>query len=178
MENKGLYNQQYYTPQRPAYTVPVKDEKQSAVNVYINANGQQQPAYPYYYPYYYPYPYYSQNQSNNSLGAQNLNQVQPEPKDKKEEKELTPLTPEILNGLKNDLTQGDKQARQHAVARAINLINEDRETRSKDQRLIGLIQTASHPNQPRSVREAAEVAATSIKYDVPKGQRLNVVSKS
>ncbi len=187
MNKQGLSTSQYQQyPQ--AYSVPAQtppqNEKQSAVNVYINAGQHPYAGQPNFYPYYYPYPYYipqyvpqqPQQQNTAPLASQNINQANPVNNQNKEEpeKNLTPLTPELLQGLQADLTKGEKQDRYRAIARVINLMNEDREQR-KDGALVDLIKIGQHSNQPHAVREAANAAATSIKYDTPKRKGFEVL---
>lgn len=207
MTEQGFYTPSYpyYTQM---YTMPARANN-APVNITINAaQPQQSGAYPYYYPYPYPYCYpqpvpyyvpiqhYQQQQQQaapiqNPIPSQGIDQTKPpelpkpeeakkeESKNEEPKKDVKPLSAEELNHLKSDLTTGDKDARQHAIAKTINLLNEDRENRAKDPRIVGLINMASHPNQPKSVREVAEIAATGLRdYNngVP-GQKLDVVAK-
>lgn len=135
---------------------------------------------PVYYPVYYPgYPpqYYCSSPASNLMArkgpeepipSQGLHkdeapkpeqEKKPEEKEEKEpKKDLTPLTDQLINGLNGSLTQGDKQARIHAIARVLGLLREDPENRRNNPKLIGLINTALHSSQPSEVREAATIA--------------------
>jgi len=176
LDKQGL-NTPAYKQYPQMYSVPAKPatDKQSAVNVYINAQPQHPyAAYPYYYPYYYPYPYYIPQKTEQSaapLASQSINQAPPavKPKEEKPEKKLTPLTPELLHGLQAALTGGQKEDRYKAIARVVNLMNEDREQR-KNSELMDLIKIGQHQNQPNAVKEVANAAATSIKYNTPIGK--------
>ncbi|OGI04152.1 MAG: hypothetical protein A2Y25_05870 [Candidatus Melainabacteria bacterium GWF2_37_15] len=179
MDNSSLKTNQY--PQ--TYTVPVKNEKQSAVNVYINSNTPQAyTPYPYYYPYYYPY-CAQPPKNNNSIATQDLNKDKETKKtetkkDDKPKKPVTPLTPELLNAIKTELTQGSKEARAQAIARVINLIGEDREARAKDPGITDLVNTGLHPSQPRAVKEGAISAAMSISGNDTTRQLLTNIAGS
>ncbi len=173
MNNPGFNTAQYLyqSGQKP----PTNEV--GAVNITINGvnspgpySGMSQAPvyYPVYYPVQYPYP------SENNLRAKNAQETPipsvgldkeetPEPKEKEApeetpKKNLTPLTDELINGLNDSLTRGDKQARVHAVSKVLSLLREDPESRRNNPELIGLINTALHPSQPSVVKEAATIA--------------------
>ncbi|HSA07185.1 MAG TPA: hypothetical protein P5556_08385 [Candidatus Gastranaerophilales bacterium] len=163
MNNTGLNT----TPYQPNYSAPTTDK--GAVNIYISgintpgSNAQQQ-----YYPspYYYPLPYYAPtnyNQQSAPVAAKTLEQPEPKPQEAKkvDEKKVTPISPELINNLNSLLTQGDKQARIRAVAQVLKLLREDVNTRKNDPKLIGLINTSLHSNQPDEVKTAALVACNN-----------------
>ncbi len=161
MNSTDLNTSQY----TKGYSVPSKDV--GAVNIYINNPGvNQAPGYPTYYSpqYYYPpqYYYYPQTkpQEQRPLASQSM-EKEPAPETKTGDKELTPLTEELLNGLSSMLTQGDEQARLHAIGKVLGLLREDPENRKKDPRLVGLINTALHPEQPDEVQTAAIIACNN-----------------
>lgn len=85
-------------------------------------------------------------------------EARPVETEKAEKKDVTPINDELINGLNAALTQGDKQTRIHAIANVMKLLREDPESRKNNPKLIGLINTSLHPNQPGEVREAATIA--------------------
>ncbi len=158
------------------YSVPSKDV--GAVNIYITNPGINQPppyptpqyyySYPpHYYHYYTPqYYYWNQPQAKKPIASQRIEKEEPPkpeqtPEKTEPEKKLTPITEELVYSLSNLLTQGDKESRIQTIARVLKLLREDPENRKNDPRLIGLINTALHPNQPDTVQTAAIIACNN-----------------
>lgn len=178
MNNPGLYTYKY--PLKS--DLSKKDDKNSAVNIYINGVNtpspnncvmpQQYPVcqYPYAMPtqsyvYYIPYNF---QQNNNNIAAQNLDKSS-STKEKKSDKPVTPITEQLLKGLNGGLLHGDKQTRMHSVARVINLLREDDPARRTDPRFIDLINNALHPNQSEVIRATA---LSAVHNDAVKGNEL------
>jgi|GEM_PF-1851822 len=206
MNNTGFYNNYQY-PQNSGTPKPEVGAVNISING-INTPGMGQPynyGQPSYYgqsqgyyppPVYYPMPVYypvqytppqnqNQNQSqthsqeNKSIPSQNINKEEPKKKEeKKPEKDLTPITPDLLDNLNNALAHGTKEARIHAVGRLLKLLREDPDTRKKDPRLIGLINTALHPNQPDEVQTAAIIGVNNgiVDGNAKTRQLLNTLS--
>lgn len=164
------------------YAAPVKNDKSGPVNIYIQANtpnttGACYPPPPC-YPCYYPLPYYTMQPAppkETKPAAQKLEEKQPEPpktepkpeaKPEKPAKTIKPLDENELDGIKNDLAHGDKEARKQAITSVIKLLNEDRENRKDNPAIIGLLKTAGHANQPKVVREIAEITLSNLKSNV------------
>ncbi len=184
MENRGLDTQSY----QQTYSVPKNDV--GAVNININGvNTPQYSQYPQYshapqVPYYYPIPYYYpvQQYSNNKAVQEKIaekpappveqNQIEQKPEKQKPEKQKTepkekpkkitaPVSDDVIKGLRQSLTQGDRDSRSYAIAKLLNLLREDVDSRKNDPRLIGLINTALHQDQPGEVNTAALIACNN-----------------